>query len=258
MKNTIKLFLVLIFISSCTPKVDRKFDYNFSNPKAIIDLPRELNEISGLHWEKENKLWAINDEKGIAYALNVNNGKILDKIKFKKRGDFEGIAKVEETLYVLKSNGTLLAVENNKRTKKELFAKGYEFEGLCYLKNRNSLLLACKEHKKANKNKFVWVFEYDLVTQRLREAPYLKIEKKEIGRKFKPSGIAIHPDNSVYIISGVSSQLIKVNPISNEMKEVQLQEKNFPQLEGICFNKEGEMYLASERGALNRGKLYKF
>ena len=128
---------------------------------------------------------------------------------------------------------------------------------MCYLKKNNSLLLACKQHKKASKNEFIWIFEYDLNDKKLKESPFLKINKKHVGKGFKPSGIDVHPDGNVFVTSGVSSQIIKVNPTTKEVFAIQLPKNKFPQVEGICFNKEGDMFLASEKAFLLNAKIYK-
>lgn len=251
------MFSIVLF-SSCITAIENELSYDFTNPQLKIELPRELNEISGLHWKKADELWAINDEKGIIYLLNVDSGKIINRVKFKKKGDFEGITKVGGHFYALKSNGTLMKVKNEKSTSKELFKKGYEFEGLCYSPSRNSLLLACKEHKKSSKNKFIWIFEYDLLHEELKEEPFLKIEKRDIGEEFKPSGIAIHPNGNIYITSGVSGQILQVDQTLQKIKMAQLDREGFPQLEGICFNDEGELYLATEKALLQQAIIYKF
>lgn len=254
--NTI--FIVLFCF--CDSEIEEhNFNYNFENPDIEIRLEKKLDEISGLTFVNENTLACVNDEKGNIYWIDLVSKNQFKYIDFKDEGDFEGIQIVGENYYVLKSNGDLYLVEpNSKSTKYNLFEKGYEFEGLTLHEKRNSLLIACKIHDSNEKDEFLWIFEFDLESKRIKDSPYLKINKKVIHKNFRPSGIAIHPNGNLFIISGVSNRIAEFTTELELLNLVKLPEFKFPQIEGICFGKNGTLFLSSEKDYLEKGKVYSF
>ena len=54
------------------------------------------------------------DENGIIYCYGLEEEKVLSKVKFGKDGDYEDIAIMKNTAYVLKSNGHIYRVKNFK------------------------------------------------------------------------------------------------------------------------------------------------
>lgn len=252
------LFIVLFCF--CDSEIEQhNFNYDFSKPEMEIRLEKKLDEISGLTFVNENTIACINDEKGNIYWIDLASENQFKYIDFKDEGDFEGIQKVGENYYVLKSNGDLYLVESNsKSTKFNLFEKGYEFEGLTFHEKRNSLLIACKIQDSDEKDDFLWVFEFDLESKRIIKSPYLKIEKSIIHKNFRPSGIAMHPNGNLFIISGVSNRIAEFTKDLELLNVVKLPEFQFPQIEGICFSNNGTLYLSSERDFFDNGKLYSF
>src|SRR5437016_3989704 len=77
------------------------FPYDLSQPSEKYKLPEELVEISGIDVYKKNKLVCVQDEKGNIYEYDVKKGELKHSIDFGKKGDYEGIANVNDTIYVL-------------------------------------------------------------------------------------------------------------------------------------------------------------
>lgn len=249
--------LVLLWWSCSTQEHGHDFSYNFKEVASTLALPKSLNEISGLVYENDSILYAVQDEDGVIYEINTGSGSAKKHIKFKKKGDFEGITKVGSDFYVLRSDGILYKIdENGEYSDYNLFEKGYEFEGLFYSKERHSLLIACKQHKKKKKNDFVWIYEYDLTNNSLKETPFLKIEKEGIPKIFRPSGLAIHPNGNIFLISGGARMIIEVGKNKEIINKTLLPQTVFLQVEGICFNEKGDLYLASEKSYSNKARVY--
>src|SRR5690606_17327761 len=97
---------------------------------------------------------AVQDEDGIIFIYNLENESIEKKIEFAGSGDYEGIALVGYTAFVLRSDGTIYEVSdfmfgNGKTTVHETSVKGeFNFEGLSYDQENNQLLIAVKEEAK--------------------------------------------------------------------------------------------------------------
>ena len=75
-------------------------------------LPRRLAEISGLAMTLDNRLLVHTDEKGVIYEIDYRNGIIvkafqLTDIAAPVAGDFEGIATVDNQVYLVTSSGRL-------------------------------------------------------------------------------------------------------------------------------------------------------
>ena len=81
--------------------------YQFDRPDAVIELDKELREISGLTIFDDQHLGAIQDEKGIMYKIDLDTGEIVGRERFADDGDFEGIERVGDIFYVLRSDGDL-------------------------------------------------------------------------------------------------------------------------------------------------------
>ncbi len=83
--------------------------YQLDGPTQSFTLPRDLREISGLtYFPSKKSLFAINDEKGRAFLLSPETGKIDGHITFGKPNDYEGITYHEGMVYIVESNGDLI------------------------------------------------------------------------------------------------------------------------------------------------------
>ena len=266
-----------------------RLPYNIFQPDKTLKLPKKLTEISGLSLSPDQqKLIAINDEQGIVFFINKVTGKIDKELKFKKRGDYEGIEAVDTSVYVVKSNGNILRITDTGKKKPEVkvfhtkLNSKYNVEGLAYDRSNRELLLACKgkpgedEQLKGTRS----IYKFDLREEELFNQPIYSISRKEIGNylkkknvaeelvdifssnfdsnSFGPSGIAIHPlTGEIYIISSVGKLLLILSD-SGEIKFIEkLDPQIFMQPEGICFDTDGTMYISTE-GKNKRGKIYRF
>jgi len=123
--------------------------YDLDQPTKILALPGKLMEISGLSYHPtKHQLLAVHDEKGLIYFINKDSGKIEDTVDFGKGGDYEGVEKVGNKVYVIKSNGTLSVFDLDKNKSEDKIktplSSNNDVEGLGYLESANSLLIACK------------------------------------------------------------------------------------------------------------------
>jgi uncharacterized protein YjiK len=253
------------------------FPYHLEEPSFTINLiSADLQEISGLSTtEKTGVLAAISDEKGEAYLIDATGGgKIVQRIPFKEKGDFEGIEMVQNTLYTTTSGGTIYEIEHwdqgtpQIQEYKTALTKVNNIEGLCFDKKRNALLLVCKENPDIDTARTVWAF--DLKTKQLSAQPVytilpqainavLPLTEHDKNRFFSPSGIAIHPQSGdLYIISSALKRLAVFDYATGAIKSVHVLDKQImPQPEGICFDENGDLLISSE-GKKGEGLLLRF
>lgn len=263
-----------------TSDVYKGLNYDLSSPELVIDLPPSLNEISGLSYLDDNSVIAIQDERAIVYIVDLKDGNITGQIKFGSSGDYEGIAMVGNTIYVINSSGKLYYFNFNEdegEVKSDVIETSItiknDVEGLTYDKENNRLLIACKGKGEIgnNKAKGKSIYPLDLETKVLEEVPVGSIRKKELepfitadypNMELKngvgPSGISIHPlSGKTYVLAHDGKAIVILNEEGKIEKYIPLNPGLFQQPEGICFNEKGDMYISNE-ASFGRANIMKF
>lgn len=269
------------------------FPYNLDQPDTEYKLPSYLEEISGMSYYRKDKIACVQDEKANIYILDLEKELKISKLDFGKDGDYEDIAIVDKTAYVLRNDGQIFRVENfikknRKVTKyKTPLSEKNNTEGMAYDPLTNTLLIACKESPSIEKDNpytgYRAVYRFDLETKDLKRKPYflidldnldsyrdhstfskfsLKLAKKlrlvDSNTSFKPSGIAIHPVyGDIYLISSIGKLLIVMDRRGKILDIHDLDDKLFRQPEGICFSPSGDLFISSE-GQGGKGYILKF
>jgi uncharacterized protein YjiK len=270
MRLLLGLVFLLLLVWACDPKSKKSdnseieksqdsknklqgLNYDLANPIQKYDLPKKLKEISGLSFFSESELYCVNDELGKIYLFNLSKKEITKTIEFGNDGDYEGIEVVGNICYILRSDGkiTSLNLDNEKTEKIDCKQNEvFEYEGLGYDPSTNSLLLAAKEMKGEKV-----VYAFNLNSARLAplfSIPQNLLEKNSFGKDFKPSGIAVNPiSNEIFVLASSGKKLLVLNKNGNKIKQYDLDPEIFTQPEGICFGKNGELFIASEGGSGN-------
>lgn len=273
--------------------VNPNMPYDLSNPYMTFEMKKDLEEISGLSMGLDpNQLIAINDEKGHLYFLNKMTGKLEKEVDFGKNRDYEGVETVKDEVFVVESDGELYRVqrigtddEDTDEFENKLGRK-YDVEGLTYDPVADELLIACKGKPGSGDryDNMRAIYAFDLDTKGYSKNPKYLIDRGEIEDYFEsniddskfssalralidpdaaldafgPSGIAIHPaTGNFFIISSVGKLLVVLNPNGTIEHVEPLDKKIHRQPEGICFDKDGTLYISNE-GKGKRGKIYKF
>ena len=274
----VALSLVLFQSLDKDVNVTPEFPYDLNSPDEVIKLDKDLREISGLSYINDSTIAAVQDEKGSIFLINSRTGKKIQRIKFAKDGDYEGLALAGKIMFVVRSDGDIYKVKrwrsDNVKTKKfetDLNTSN-DVEGLCYLHDKGILLLACKNRAgidKKMKNKRA-VYAFDVRKNKLSEEPFLEIDLKEMKhiiskslddeykKNIMPSGIVSMPGSGdIYILSSVGEVLLIFDKAGNFKNVSGLPDKYFLQPEGICFDKQGNLYIANE-GQDKKARLLKF
>lgn len=294
------LVIFMVFFSFCNPSdednisMDKTlFAYDVGNPDARYKLPSYLEEISGLSYYGNGKIACVQDEKATIYIFNLEKEKIIDKYEFGDDADYEDIAIVGKTAFILRNNGQIFRIENFK--KKEFKVKKFktplnaknDTEGMAFDPLTNTLLIACKGSPSLEKENlyegYRAIYKFDLEEEELNKKPHflinleqldsyidhnvfskfsIKVAKRlrliESETSFQPSGIAIHPIyGEIYIISSVGKLLIILDRRGKVLDVKALDPKIFRQPEGICFSPSGDMFISSE-GQGGKGYILKF
>jgi uncharacterized protein YjiK len=280
-------------VSGCNTgqiKPQRVAGYNFKSPDARVVLPYILHEISGITFVDSSTLVCIQDEKGILFFYDMLRNEISRQKEFYVNGDYEGIARNEDTIYVLRSDGIIYEIADFKSdniivTPFVTDIPSKDNEGLCYDDESGRLLIASKENTgKGDLSKdYRYIFGFDLTSKRLkRELAYtfdieglkefaktnnidlpLKNSKRglavETDLKFSASGIAFHPvTGRLYLLSAEDNLLFIFDKSGAVNQIIRLNPGIFNQPEGIAFLENGDMFISNEGPGKGPATLLRF
>lgn len=245
----------------------KNYDIESTSPR-VLEIDKELMEISGITFTKDNRLFAHGDEEADVYELDATTGKIIKTFKLGAviaiKGDFEDIAAVNEKFYLTESNGKLYEFSEGSngesvdfKTYKTPLSTKNDVEGLCFDSETMSLLMACKELGSAELGKDKAVYSFSLTDKIMNEKPRFVIPQKEIKNntsegKFNPSGISRNPiTGTFFIIAARGNTIIELSKTGEVLGQMELPENVHAQAEGIAFKSDGTLYISNE----GRGKV---
>lgn len=252
--------------------------YNISVPDKVYPIPAALYEISGITEINPSTLACIQDEHGIIFMFDINKGQVTKQILFASEGDYEGIARVDNKLYVSRSDGAINEITDFesagfKRASYKAEIAGKDIEGMCHDRRNNRLLIAPKEFSGIDsiKKNDKYIYSFDLASKKVANEPALLIDLKEVKRfalekkirvpmkgkkkgkaeepdiKFRISAMGIHPlTNRLFVISSTEPMLFVFDMKGNIECMEWLNKEMFPQPEGIAFMKNGDMFISNE------------
>jgi uncharacterized protein YjiK len=226
-------------------------------------MPAYLVEISGIAPYRQ-LLACIQDEDGILFLFNPTTGQVEKQIPFGAKGDYEGIAVIGETAWVLRSDGHLFEVRNfasgNPVTQEypTPLTQKQDTEGLAYDAAGQRLLISVKG-KDPESTETKSVFAFNLATHRMDAKPVYQLsiaepttsgkKGKKKTNKLQPSEIALHPKTGeLYVLDGPKSILYIMDQTGTEIRSYPLDTKDFPQPEGLAFTPDGRFYISTEGG----------
>ncbi len=250
--------------SGKTEKIDLLDPESEQEAKVLISwiLPKELHEISGIAWVNATHFACVQDEIGTVFLFNIQDNKIDEEIPFGPKGDYEGIALVGNTIYVLRADGVIFGIENYTSSQrgvkmyKTSLTKKQDSESLAYDKKNNRLLIAVKGAD-PNSQDYKGIYAFNLATKTMSETPVYKIDLnhsifgdvKKAKNAISPSDIAIHPSTGeIYVLEGTKPKLLIMNAKGEMRSLYKLKGPDFPQPEGLTFSPDGKMYISNEGG----------
>lgn len=262
------------------PNTEKFTDYNLSEPDTLLVLPDVLREISGLTDIDTATVACVQDENGILFIYDILENRIITQYDFGLDGDYEGITKVGNTMYVLVSDGTLLELSDYTRPDRKLVSyvtgiPASNNEGLCHDPFNNRLLIACKGKIGKGpefKDKRV-IYGFDLQTKKLSKKPVFEFNIQAIKAfaaikyphlpaktrtkkgetvtephiKFRTSAIGIHPISRKLYLLSASDHLFFIFNMNGDIEHIEhLEPEIFNKAEGITFLDNNDMLISNE------------
>lgn len=229
------------------------------------EMPIDLDEISGITYISKNKIACVQDEEGIIFIYNLKTNSVEKKVNFAKAGDYEGIAIVDSTAYVLQSDGRIHEIAHYMdstfvpKVIQTPFSGKNNMESLTF-DSKNDRLLMVPKNTDPNSKSYKGIYALNLDTKKVKMDAILKIPlddpiltyketrtfKGQTGG-FHPSEIAIHPtDGNIYVLEGKNQRLLIMDTLGKILRLHKLNKKSFAQPEGMTFAPDGTLYISNE------------
>jgi uncharacterized protein YjiK len=286
------IIAVLINLSACINTTEKNppsagnkgispIGYDLSRPDNTILLPIILKEVSGITVLDSSSVACVQDEIGTVFVVDMVSNKITGQLSFHSNGDYEGISRAENAIYVLRSDGVLFQVlhQGSSGSLKKIFSVGIpplDNEGLCYDRKNNRLLIVSKNNpgKDSDSKGKHPVYGFDLRMEILVSEPIFNFDLSSIKKfasdnnikpsdgdgkiGFRPSAIGIHPiTNRLYVLSAMEKMLF-VFSMNGTIEHIEKLDQNiFNMPEGIAFFENGDMLISNE-GRINPPSILKF
>jgi len=252
----VPLFLLLGAVLSGAPESGSEPGRQAADRQPIAEwpLPRVLAEISGLALTADGRLLAHNDEVARIFEIDFRRGAIVKSFGVGRpllRGDFEGIAVAGDSIYLLASNGRVVAFREGKNAEEVEYrirdpglSPECEFEGIAFEPAANSLVLACKDTYRAADAGSLVLFRLPLSGAGGGRATRLSIPPGRIagfGRSDGPSPTDLTIDavsGHLVLVAARARLLIELTPAGEVVRAERLPSRHV-QAEGIAISGGG-------------------
>jgi uncharacterized protein YjiK len=234
-------------------------------------LPEQLRRVSGFDFISKTRVAFVHENTGSIFLFNLATRKLEKEIPFAPPGDYQSIALVGSTAYIISADGRVLQVKNFMSSKRSVTEFGTHLSarnnptGIAYDKLNRRLIVCVKGIEDAGPS-YRGIYSYDLSTQKMGISPVIKISmadsvlnpgnSRKLLQLLQPSDLALKtPGDDLLISDAVKSQLILVSA-SGEVKKIYgFPREELIQPEGVRVTPSGELYIVSAGFKDEPGKL---
>jgi hypothetical protein len=261
--------------------------YDFFRPDTVFTLPLTLTENSGLAALDSVYVAIVQDEQGILFFLNAKTGLVEREAPFGPSGDYEGMERAGDLLYVLRSDGVLLEISEwtgpapVAREIQTGIPATCDAEGLAYDPSAGNLLIACKQGTSRALEHFREIYAVPAGQDTVRAVPAITLNTRQISQRpdydsevdrrlreyfdqfmdlsgVTPSGIAVHPQTrQLYVLSSAQKAVIILEADGQLNAIWRIPDRYFAQPEAIAFLPDGTLLISSE-GPTGRATLARY
>lgn len=228
-------------------------------------LPDRLNELSGLALTRDGRLLTVTDESAIVYELDFQSGRLVKAFAFGNpvvRGDFEGIAVVDDLVYLITSAGRIYLAAEGADGQRVTFdnydtelGNLCEIEGLTRSENNSRLYILCKNVRRNSQIRNLMIFAWsvedrELLVDESLSLPESAIQKKLRVDRLSPSGLTIDRNSGNFVV--IAARQRALIEISRDGRLVDARNLTLTtrhrQAEGIELTTNGKLLIADEGG----------
>ncbi|MCC6540718.1 MAG: SdiA-regulated domain-containing protein [Flavobacteriales bacterium] len=274
------ILLLALLLSGCaTAQKDRPtsaIPYDMKRPTQVFELPSFLVEVSALTDVDDTTLACVHDESASVYFLSVRTGEVIDSVAFAGPADMEGLTRVRDIFFALRSDGLVYRLGDRLSRLQVLdtfrvAVPNRNIEGLGFDEHTGMILVSPKDHMKGSKEgkdeRLIYAIDPDATSKAPRtilkvslgrleqqaavkgiDVPQQKKKGKERSAlKLRYSSVAVHPgSHHYYLLSATDRTLLVLDRQGDLVDLIQLDGKLLPKAEGITFTSNGDMWLSSE------------
>jgi len=243
--------------------------YDFERRAERFDLPGRLDEVSGLGFTPDGRLFAHGDERARFHEVDVAQGTAGKRFSLGEPatyGDFEGMEIVGERFFLMASTGFLYETREGSENRDVVpyravdtgLGNRCEAEGLAYDASDGELLVACKTSTPPRAEAVI--HRIPISSGQRRPDPIIiptrQLEELGHGSEFHPSGIAVDPETgNLVLLSAREELVVEVDRGGNVVSVFQLSKDRHPQPEGIAFGPDGRLYVADEAAGRENSRI---
>lgn len=227
-----------------------------------VQVPASLKEISGLATTSDGRYLGHNDERGIVYELDLEQGRVVKAFSLGDEpllADFEGITVVGDRVILVTSEGILFSSpegsdQSSVRYETETTGIGRtcEVEGLAFEPADRTLLIPCKRLHDRSREDSVTIFRWSIDRGALATPSRIVLPRRGLtqglgGTDFRPSAIERHPVSGTYFLLSANERAVAEITRAGEIVDVRaLAKDQHRQPEGITFTPALELVIADE------------
>ena len=246
-----------------------KFDFR-EKSATHVELPRALQEISGLAVTSDGRVFAHGDERAIVVQIDACAAKAVKSFALGAppvRGDFEGIAVVGERFFLITSNGQLYEFRDGPdasavpfSVRDTGFGKVCEIEGLAYDPDDRVLLMGCKQPLRREERPAINVLRWSLDRSAAAAPPSLTIPLGDVakrvgGKAFHTSAIERDARSGHnLLVAGPERVIAEVTAKGSFVAAHELRRALHPQPEGLTLLGDSVLVIGDE-GANGRASI---
>jgi len=264
------MVLACAWLGACAAAIDDLAD-------GVLVLPPELLEVSAITALDERTLACVQDEVGALFLVDLLGQRPPRVAVFGEAGDYEGLARVGDDYWVLRSDGLLLRLRSRDggldvASSHRLQTEHENWEGLCFDRDRGVLLILPKDRVGKGKEERGErsVFAVDPSTGTMQPEPVLQLNVTSLIEQAEVSGfdlptkttakgklrpplkllgseiLTVPGTDELLLLSAVDRALVRVDRAGRLLGLRLFDEDELSKPEGMAWLPDGRLLVASE------------
>lgn len=274
--NVVRVILASVLLGAVL-NGQAQIPFDLAKPARTYRLPPELLEVSALTDVDDLTLACLHDEAAMLYLFDLRQGVIARRFTFGHPGDMEGLTRVGDQYFALRSDGLVyrLSLKGDAVQVLDTFRlaiSNRNIEGLGYDERFDRVLVSPKDIPKGSPEvRDVRVIHaFDARTGKVLPEPVLTLSINTLIDQARAKGLTVPmrtTDNGrevpalklrfssvavdlrsdlIYLLSAVDRMVLVVDRQGNLVYLEQLDARAHPKPEGITFLPAGDLLISNE------------